>query len=78
MTTTMTITSDKLRQAADFLAAASQLIRDAVGDSQSDQAYFFTEEWQREEREVDELLEAKKYQEFNSVEELIADLHRHA
>ncbi len=77
MITSATITNDKLRQAADFLVVASQLIRDAISEPVNDQAYFITEEWQHDEREVDELLKAGKSQVFNSIDEWEASLHQH-
>jgi AbrB family looped-hinge helix DNA binding protein len=38
------------------------------------QAYFFTERWQRGEREAEEDLRAGRYQDFNSMDELITSL----
>jgi hypothetical protein len=40
-----------------------------------DQAWFWTDEWQAGEREVDEALARGEYKTFNSVEEMLADLH---
>jgi AbrB family looped-hinge helix DNA binding protein len=40
------------------------------------QAYFWTEEWQKGEREADEDIKAGRWVEFDSAEDLIADLHR--
>ncbi len=42
-----------------------------------DQTWFWTKEWQAGEREVDEELARGEYEEFDSAEDLIADLHRH-
>ena len=42
-----------------------------------DQAWFWTEEWQKGEREVDEALARGEYQDFESVDELIKELHSH-
>jgi hypothetical protein len=42
-----------------------------------DQAWSWTEEWQAGEREANADLKAGRYKEFDSVEELIADLHAH-
>lgn len=42
-----------------------------------DQEWFWTEEWQKGEREVNEELKAGHYKEFDSVEEFLADLHAH-
>ena len=44
-------------------------------DIPDDQAWFWTEEWQKGEREVDEALARGEYKDFESVEALIADLH---
>lgn len=41
-----------------------------------DQAWFWTEEWQKGEQEVNEALEKGDYKSFDSVEQLIADLHK--
>ena len=41
------------------------------------QAWFWTKEWQAGEREADEALAQGKYVEFNTVEDAIAELHRH-
>jgi hypothetical protein len=38
------------------------------------QAYFWTKRWQQAEREVDEDLQAGRYQDFNSMNELIRAL----
>jgi AbrB family looped-hinge helix DNA binding protein len=40
------------------------------------QAYFWTEEWQKGERQADEDKKAGRWQDFDSVEDLIADLHK--
>jgi len=42
-----------------------------------DQEWFWTEEWQRGEREVDEALARGEYKSFDSVDALLADLHAH-
>lgn len=42
-----------------------------------DEEWFWTEEWQAGEREVDEALARGEYKDFESVEDLIADLHAH-
>jgi hypothetical protein len=39
--------------------------------------WFWSEEWLAGEREVNEHLRRGEYMKFNSVEELLADLHRH-
>ena len=38
------------------------------------QAYFWTERWQAGEREAEADLEAGRYQDFDSIEDLLADL----
>ncbi len=40
------------------------------------QAYFWTKKWQEWEREADEDKKAGRVKTFNSVDELITDLHR--
>lgn len=42
-----------------------------------DQAWFWTDEWQAGEREVDEAIARGEVETFDNVEDLIADLHRH-
>ena len=42
-----------------------------------DQAWFWTDEWQKGEREVDEALANGEYDEFDNVDELIKDLQSH-
>lgn len=43
-----------------------------------DQEWFWTKEWQRGEREANADLAAGRYKTFDSVEDLIADLHSSA
>lgn len=43
----------------------------------SDQAWFWTKEWQQGEREVDEALKNGEYTDFESVDDLISKLHSH-
>ena len=42
------------------------------------QAYFWTEEWQKGERQADEDKKAGRIESFESVEDLITDLHKRA
>ena len=42
-----------------------------------DQAWYWTEEWQKMEREADEAIANGDYLEFDNVEDLIAELHSH-
>ena len=42
------------------------------------QAYFWTEKWQAAEREADDDIANGRVHDFETVEELIADLHRRA
>jgi hypothetical protein len=46
-------------------------------DVPKDQEWFWSEEWLAGEREVNEALAKGEYEVFDSVDELIADLHRH-
>jgi len=39
------------------------------------QAWFWTEEWQKGEREADEDIAAGRFKDFDTIEELLADLH---
>ena len=41
-----------------------------------DQAWFWTKEWQKKEREAGEALKKGEYKEFKNVKDLIKDLHR--
>lgn len=41
------------------------------------QAYYWTPEWQATEREAQKDIDEDRIQEFESVEDLIADLHSH-
>jgi hypothetical protein len=81
---------DKLAKLADFLEQASTLARE-LSKAQpftpripelkrpahvpKDQEWFWTEEWQRGEREANDDLRQGRYKTFDSVEELLADLH---
>jgi hypothetical protein len=40
-----------------------------------DQAWFWTPEWQAKEREADQDLSAKRYRDFESVADLLKELH---
>ena len=42
-----------------------------------DQEWFWSKEWQAGEREVDEALARGEYEEFDSLEDLFANLHQH-
>ena len=42
-----------------------------------DQEWYWTKQWQKWERQADEELARGEFKEFDSVEELIADLHSH-
>lgn len=39
------------------------------------QAWYWTEEWQKGEREADADIAAGRYKDFDTIEELLADLH---
>jgi AbrB family looped-hinge helix DNA binding protein len=53
-----------------------RLVLTAVKVIDKSQAYYWTEEWQKAEREADEDIKAGRVKDFDSVEDLIADLHR--
>ena len=40
-----------------------------------DQAWFWTPEWQAKEREADQDVSAERYRDFESVEDLLKELH---
>lgn len=73
------IEKSKLLQIADLLQQVSVLTRAIVQEQKSptpqDQAWFWTPEWQAEEREVDEQLARGEYVEFDSAQKAIAYLH---
>lgn len=41
-----------------------------------DQAWFWTKEWQSKEQEADEDLAAGRYKDYDTVDDLLEDLHR--
>lgn len=41
-----------------------------------DQAWFWTREWQAKEQEADEDLAAGRYKDYDTVDDLLEDLHR--
>jgi AbrB family looped-hinge helix DNA binding protein len=41
----------------------------------ADQSWFWTREWQEKEREADEALRKGEFKEFDSVDDLLNDLH---
>lgn len=75
----------KLSEMAHYLAKASKLAyelsqsgsADMAQAIPDDQQWFWSEEWQAGEREVDEQIARGEYKEFDSVEALLADLHSH-
>jgi hypothetical protein len=72
---TVLSSSNKLQQVADLLDQASRLLRE-MGQAHSDQAYFWSDEWQAGERAVDEALKNGDYQDFQNVEDALAHLHQ--
>jgi hypothetical protein len=86
-------TQQKFAKRADYLEPASKLARDLSEAKPSelpiphlkrpkhvlaDQAWFWSEEWQRGEREVNAALKMGDYEVFDSMEELVADLNAHS
>jgi predicted transcriptional regulator len=75
---TIPLTSDE-RQRIEEIAKArgyddpADYVR-ALIDEASDQAYFWTPEWQAGEREADEDIAAGRVETFDSMDDLIADL----
>lgn len=63
-----------LEQAGRLAREISQEKRESIADSQ---AWYWTKMWQDMEREADDALAKGDYQEFDSAEALIADLHAH-
>lgn len=43
----------------------------------NDQAWYWTEQWQEWEKEVDEALNKGEYKDFENVDDLIQELHSH-
>ena len=77
-------TIDKFAQLAELLKQASLLAREISQSSErlsqsipEDQRWFWTDVWQATEHEVDEQLARGEYDEFDSMEAVIADLHSH-
>lgn len=54
---------------------AGQLVLQPSPNIDPEQAWFWTERWQKMEREADEDFAAGRYKEYDNVEDLIADLH---
>ncbi len=48
----------------------------AIKDADPDQLYFWTPRWQQWEHEADEDIQKGRVKGFNTIEALIADLHR--
>ena len=68
-----------LMNLADDLQAsqAGATVRQKPEKVPKDQEWFWTEEWQQGEREVDEALARGEFKDFDTVEELIDELHSH-
>ncbi len=75
----------KFSRLADLLTETSRLIRSfttsvTTNDSKrvpKDQAWFWSKEWQKKEHEADVALAQGNYKDFDTVEDLIADLQSH-
>lgn len=67
---------EKLRERVEALS--EKQAADALRLLDSQDAWYWTEEWQAGEREVDEQIAAGQVQTFDSAEEFIADLDREA
>ena len=73
-------TADKLAELGRAMLDLAQEMRQRSGLARpkkvpKDQAWFWTEEWQKGEREADEALARGEFKDFTNIEELIADLH---
>lgn len=53
---------------------AGQLVVQPAPNIDPEQAWFWTESWQKMEREADEDFAAGRYKEYDNVEDLIADM----
>jgi hypothetical protein len=53
------------------------LVRRKPKNVPKDQEWYWSKQWQKWERQADEELARGEFKEFDSVEELIADLHSH-
>lgn len=53
-----------------------QMVLQPAPEIDPEQAWFWTERWQKMEREVDEDLAAGRVKAYDNVEDLIADLHK--
>ena len=89
--TTVTIPASRLNKIADALEQLTQAFRDIAEGGKKldipipdltppkripkDQEWFWSEKWQRGEREANTNLKAGRYKTFDSAEELIADLN---
>lgn len=77
--------ADLLEQAAQLARSLSQKRTAGVGRTlpllkrparvPTDEAWFWTEEWQKGEREANEDVRQGRYKTFDTVERLLADLH---
>ena len=50
-------------------------LRMSLSDKSSDQSYFWTPEWQAAEREAEADIAAGRYKTFDTIDELLEDLH---
>ena len=66
-----------LQLAEGMKLSARGVVRVKPKHTPKDQAWFWTKEWQKGEREVDEALARGEYKSFDSIDELLADLHAH-
>lgn len=72
----LSATARALTAAAKKLESLSRSLRKQVIDPS--QAWFWTKEWQEAERKADEEIKAGRYTTYDSVDDLIADLHKAA
>ena len=64
------------RQTASLFGKLRQKAGLKPSNVPQDQAWFWSEAWQAGEREVDKQLANGEYDDFDTVEELLADLHK--
>ena len=58
-----------------FEEREGEIVVNPVSIIKKDQAYFWTKQWQKKEKEAEEDLRKGRYKEFDNIDDLIKDLH---